>query len=366
MPNSSPRLLAWVVPAVFGLSVGVGCAHQQPAQPKTEINAIQKMRLRLEEVEQTNGRLNVRIEELEDQIFLLQDMTESNRIALRRRGYMRRGTYLTRRGVQARAPGPTPESYSGAPSPYAAPANDGYRDRVARRANRNVTRIPLSRSQQGLPPAPPARPSAQPAAKAEVAPQQEEAVEVVITDEEFREFVGDPRPSSRESSSSRSKERQPQAPVTDEKLATSESLNASKENPSAAPAPSSSKNPLSIYKAALADYRSGSYAQALSGFKAFLKADPNPNYLDNGLYWIGECHYGLSDYQEAIGYFNRVLREQPDGNKVPDAILKMSLAYQRMGQVDRTRDLLEKLTDRFPTSNAGRLGAQKLENLPGE
>lgn len=363
--------LTWMVPTLVGLSVGMGCAHQ-PASPSDDLVRTQQVEMdrRLDEMQQANGRLSVRIEELEDQLFLLQDMTESNRIALRRHGYMQRGTYLTQNDeraeddARARAPGPTPESYSGAPTPYGAPVDDGYQAREAQRANRNIRRIELASPQQNAP----APVVAQPAPEASTH-DDDTMVEVVITDEQFRDFVGDDGRRAAPASSAAPRSGRAQAPVTDEKLGTSQQLAAKAPKNSASSSPGAqkkaAKNSLALYKAALADYQSGSYAQALVGFESFLAADPNPTYIDNGLYWIGECHYGLGDYQQATASFQRVLSEQPDGNKVPDAMLKMSLAYERMNDLARTRELLEKLTDRYPTTNAGRLGAQKLAELPG-
>lgn len=380
-PRSRSPWIAWMVPTLLGLSVGMGCAHQPTSQSSDSSNAQQEATTqRFEEMERTNGRLSVRIEELEDQLFLLQDMTESNRIALRRRGYMQRGTYLTQNSARAdnderaRAPGPTPESYSGSSNPYGAPVDDGYEAREAQRANRDIRRIELPSAQNNTPPPATQQPE-KPAAEATPADDnKDEGVELVITDEQFRNFVGDegrrPAPASSRAPNTASAKGRAQAPVTDEKLGSSDRSAARAPlktgKSSGRTAKKSSKNSLAIYKAALADYRSARYAQALAGFEEFLDSDPNPNYIDNGLYWIGECHYGLGDYQQATVLFKRVLNEQPDGNKVPDAILKMSLAYERMNDLAQTLELLERLTDRYPTTNAGRLGAQKLAELPDD
>ncbi|MFB6371993.1 MAG: tetratricopeptide repeat protein, partial [Bradymonadaceae bacterium] len=100
-----------------------------------------------------------------------------------------------------------------------------------------------------------------------------------------------------------------------------------------------------------------------TGFESFLDGSPRKDYRDNGLYWIGECHFGMGDYKTAIEYFQRLLDEQPEGNKVPDAMLKMALAYRELGMSDQARGLLEKLTRRYPSTNAGRLGKKKLSDL---
>ncbi len=362
-------LRAIVVPAIFGLTLGVGCAHQQSDQKDAGVEQqqhVERLESRLEEVERTNGRLNVRIEELEDQLFLLQDMTESNRIALKRRGYMkRRGGYLQRPEARAEAPAPAPESYYGDGNAY------GDRDQrdSRRRSNRDVTRIPLSAAQGGADDDRRQREErSNEAAERQPAERQaaggdDDGEHVVISEDEFRRFSGESPSKSRKSSrSKKSSNGKAQAPVTNEKLSTSDEASDTKKSDSENAGKKLDK-PLDVYKQALADYRSGDYADALEGFRAFLGSGPNPNYIDNALYWIGECHFGLGDYDEATNYFKRVLREQPDGNKVPDSMLKMSLAFERLGTPERSRELLEKLTERYPTTNAGRLGAQKLAEM---
>ncbi|MFP4597872.1 MAG: tol-pal system protein YbgF [Persicimonas sp.] len=362
-------LRAIVVPAICSLTLGAGCAHQQTDQKDAEVEQqhVERLESRLEEVERINGRLNVRIEELEDQIFLLQDMTESNRIALKRRGYMKkRGGYLQQPEERAEAPAPAPESYYGDGNAYDDRDERGSR----RRSNRDVTRIPLSAAQGGEEDDDGRRSEGSSKADAEEQPAERLVVEgdddgehVVIGEDEFRRFSGEaPSKSRKPSRSKKSSNGKAQAPVTNEKLSTSDKDSDTKKGDSEAAGKKLDK-PLDVYKQALADYRSGDYADALEGFRAFLGSGPNPNYIDNALYWIGECHFGLGDYEKATDYFKRVLREQPDGNKVPDSMLKMSLAFERLGTPERSRELLEKLTDRYPATNAGRLGAQKLAEM---
>jgi TolA-binding protein len=61
-----------------------------------------------------------------------------------------------------------------------------------------------------------------------------------------------------------------------------------------------------------------------------------------------------------VSFFQRVMSEQPDGNKVPDAMLKMSLAYDRVGRGAEATRLLDDLNRQYPATNAGRLASQRL------
>lgn len=332
------------------LASTAGCAHQAQQKSAAQQQQIQSLQARLDEAERTNGRLAVRIEELEDDVFLLQDRVDANRIALQRRGIM---------GPQAQAnnlqkPAPAPETYWGA----SAPAENPYA------TSRPVTRIPLGGGEnrdwqvQGE-----SYVEQIPTSAVEPTPVgPADDSDLVITEKEFNAFEaqhGLSSSASKGSSSSTTGKKVAQPPVTDEKLPTSAELDSGAAAPTPA-APAARKDALGSYKDALAEYRSGEYRAALTSFEAFLAAGPDPDYLDNALYWIGECHFGLGQYDDAVNFFQRVMREQPDGNKVPDAMLKMSLAFDRVGRGDEATRLLEDLNRQYPATNAGRLASQKL------
>lgn len=347
---------------VTTLAAGSGCAHQQQQTISTQQQKIDSLQARLDESERTNGRLTVRVEELEDSVFLLQDRVDANRIALQRKGIMgpraQAGTY--RSSQSQRAPGPSPETHWGdreydANNPYVQDQHP-------------VTRIPLSSTQaddggwkrQPEQTEPHRDETYQDQVPTNSVPTRGDDAELVITEDEFRAFEqqydGGPKPSG---SSKSHKSRSAQPDVTAERLATTSELKGEeKEKPRA---PKTRKSALSMYKDALANYRSGDYASALSGFEAFLASDPQPDYVDNALYWIGECQYGLGHLNDSVTFFQRVLAEQPDGNKVPDAMLKMSLAYDRLGRGSDATRLLEDLTRQYPATNAGKLASQKLQ-----
>jgi tol-pal system protein YbgF len=357
-PQGTRRQTRYAIRAgAIGLAiVASACVPPTADNAKKDAEELVRVQQRLQESERLNGRLMVRIEELEDTVFLLQDRVEAHRIALQRRGYMRTIPADDPK-AQASRSAPPPQTYYGTNQGYA-PSRAGHaaddRGSFASAGHRG-TRIPTEWSHEdpgwsGMTQEP-----------VEVHRQGE----LVITDREYQDFVAkeggaprDPAPAASKSSS-KSKKRKAQPPVTSERLATSDTP-AQPPSESAAPAPRK-KSGLAGYKQALVAYRAGNYADALHGFEGFLAGGPRPDYLDNALYWIGECHFGLGQYDDAVGFFQRVLTEQPEGNKVPDAMLKMSLAYEKVGKNDEATNLLKDLTQQYPATNAGRLGAQRLE-----
>lgn len=327
---------------------------------------------RVEDVERTNARLTVRVEEVERQHLLLQDRVDSNRIALQRRGYLRQENerFVRIPAEQEQRPAPAPESsYRQAEQGDSYQADPTMRQRMDRRG---VRRIPLSDDQSGT--------AAQQQRRDYVAPpahydEEESGEELVLTNEILDERYGTRRSSTSGSSSSTnqrsgaSSRSAPHAPVTDERLPTTAELEGREKDEGASSAATrkgslSQSELLDLYQDSLAQYRAGDYGDALQGFRQFLNAGPRQDYRDNALYWIGECHYGLGSYERSVEYFQKILDELPSAGKVPDAMLKMSLAYDRLGQPQRAVSLLEELVASYPTSNPGRLGKERLEEHP--
>jgi tol-pal system protein YbgF len=398
-------LTRWFLAGTLAV-MGSGCAAQSETI-QNQKEKIDELNSRVKELERTNGRLMTRIDEMEDDVFLLEDRVEAHRLALKRRGRMGSDR---QRGTRIEAPRPSPQTsyrqnnYRGQnQQPQRSQGNRG-RSRQPERdpRGRTVTTIPStsnSSPQRGSQsPEQPSGSSGKTSARnnpsdnsasgnngssgsSDASGDKEKSI--VITAEDFRKFAGKQSSGSQNSSDSAdtgsSANKSPQKRVTEEKLKTTDQLDRSDGStsaPSSNSAASSStpasagnlgkldgKTGLDLYKASLSLYRSGNYAAALRGFQSFMDGSPRRDYQDNGLYWIGECYFGLGRHERSIDYFERVINEQPDGNKVPDAMLKMALAYKELGNRAKTRSLLEKLTNRYPTTNAGRLGKKKLSDL---
>jgi len=418
--------------------VGVACATAP--EPEVSADELESMEHRVEDVERTNGRLTVRVEEMERQMSLVQDRVQSNRIALQRHGYLggRGDRFARAQGGDDEADGsqrpePAPESHYRESDESQTEEDSGYSADPSmdqRIEQRGMRRIPLSDQQSGREHQPQETTEprdlggdTQPEQESVEAPDgdqldydpgsdidsdtdtdsgddgdssQDEQGELVITNESLEQRFGpsttsSTSPSADEGSDDGGDDSQSEAhvPVTSERLPTTDELS---DDPDVEPdvdgeevaeqpvseddeessddagqwADASDDELLELYQDSLAEYRAGDYAEALQGFEQFLAAEPVDEYVDNAMYWIGECHYGLGRYETSVDYFQRILDEVPDGNKVPDAMLKMSLAYEQLGQTERAVDLLEDLIDQYPNSNPGRLGEEQLQEFADE
>jgi tol-pal system protein YbgF len=118
-----------------------------------------------------------------------------------------------------------------------------------------------------------------------------------------------------------------------------------------------------LYKRYYAALRAGDHAQAISGFRGFVKRFPTHDYADNAQYWLGEAYYDQKRYKRAISEFRAVLDNYPRGNKVADALLKMGYCYAALGNEETARDLLTQVTELYPKSGPAKLAARRLVEL---
>lgn len=105
------------------------------------------------------------------------------------------------------------------------------------------------------------------------------------------------------------------------------------------------------------------YRPAISRLREFMKRNPNSELSDNAQYWIGECHYALKEFDQAILEFDQVRRKYPKGDKVPAALLKQGFAFAELGDKLDARLILQELIDRYPLSAEATRAKEKLKSL---
>ena len=105
------------------------------------------------------------------------------------------------------------------------------------------------------------------------------------------------------------------------------------------------------------------YRLAIIRFKEFLKRHSKSNLADNAQYWIGESHYGLREFDQAIIEFDAVRRRYPQGEKVAAALLKQGYAFAELGERVNARLLLQEVIEKFPDSPEAGKAKLRLKSL---
>ena len=126
----------------------------------------------------------------------------------------------------------------------------------------------------------------------------------------------------------------------------------------------SSGDELGDYQLAFNILKSGQYAKAAEAFAVFLQRYPDGQYAANARYWLGESHYVVRDFDQALASFQQVVDQHPDSPKHPDALLKLGFIQLEKGNQPQARKLLEQVRSQFPGTTAAALAEQRLNRLP--
>ncbi len=108
------------------------------------------------------------------------------------------------------------------------------------------------------------------------------------------------------------------------------------------------------YEAAIALVSARQYDRALDALAAFLVKWPDHPYADNAMYWRGECYFAKGDYLRAAEQFEGVVTRFPAGNKAPDALLKLGITQQKLGNPLKAKEYFDRLAQTYPQSSAAR------------
>ncbi|HEY1958635.1 MAG TPA: tol-pal system protein YbgF [Polyangiaceae bacterium] len=108
------------------------------------------------------------------------------------------------------------------------------------------------------------------------------------------------------------------------------------------------------YDAALALVNAKHYTEALDAFAGFLLKYPDHPFVVNAMYWRGECYFAQGDYVRAMEQFEGVVARFPLGGKTPDALLKLGICQQKLGNPQQAQTYFDKLTREWPRSDAAR------------
>ncbi|HIJ95655.1 MAG TPA: tol-pal system protein YbgF [Desulfuromonadales bacterium] len=131
-------------------------------------------------------------------------------------------------------------------------------------------------------------------------------------------------------------------------------------NPAPSQKSSRESGPPPEYLKAFGIYSANNFAEAITAFTAFITHNPQSDYAANALYWIGECHYTLSDLPKARDAFLKVSGAYPTSPKAPDAMLKLGYTLTALKEKEKARGIFESLITAYPSSSAAAKARERL------
>lgn len=122
-------------------------------------------------------------------------------------------------------------------------------------------------------------------------------------------------------------------------------------------------DPRAEYRRYYEALRAGNHSYALTGFRNFVERFPSHEFSDNAQYWIGETFYDQKRFKSALLEFRKVVDNHPDGNKVPDGLLKLGYCYHELGELAKAKQVWQQVVQLYPKSNPATLARTKLSAL---
>jgi tol-pal system protein YbgF len=115
---------------------------------------------------------------------------------------------------------------------------------------------------------------------------------------------------------------------------------------------------------ALARMRATDFAAGAAGLNGLLQRYPTTGYLESAWYWLGNAHYGLREYKEAIAVFKQLVDRAPDHVRAPESLLSIANCYDELKDKDATRKALEQLVKQYPQTEAAQAARDRLLTMP--
>ncbi len=115
---------------------------------------------------------------------------------------------------------------------------------------------------------------------------------------------------------------------------------------------------------AMARMRAADFAGGAAGMIGLLQRHPSTGYRESAWYWLGNAHYGLRQYKEAIASFKLLVDNTPDHLRAPEALLSIANCFTELKDLDTARKTLELVTRQYPQAEAAQAARDRMATLP--
>ncbi|MBD3178829.1 MAG: tetratricopeptide repeat protein [Candidatus Latescibacteria bacterium] len=108
------------------------------------------------------------------------------------------------------------------------------------------------------------------------------------------------------------------------------------------------------------------YRNALEDSRIFLE-EYSGHPLEEKIFFIrGECFMQQEKYFDALKEYSKILKQYPDGEKAPGALLRTAIAYHEIGDRDLAAGVVRRLVRKYPESEEASTAKEKFGDMLGE
>jgi tol-pal system protein YbgF len=111
---------------------------------------------------------------------------------------------------------------------------------------------------------------------------------------------------------------------------------------------------LAIYNLGRQKLEAGQTQRARELFTDFLARFPKDELASNAQYWLGETYYAERKWNDAIGEFQKVLKDYKGSEKVSDSLLKIGMSFQAQNDCKSALLFFEELQQGHRSASAAK------------
>tara|TARA_R110000868_G_scaffold144412_1_gene363579 strand:- start:24195 stop:25109 length:915 start_codon:yes stop_codon:yes gene_type:complete len=116
--------------------------------------------------------------------------------------------------------------------------------------------------------------------------------------------------------------------------------------------PQPAVDPAARYENARAMLLDGDFDGAQDGFESFVQDHPDDARASEAWYWLGETFFVRNNYADAADAYIASLRSKADGERAPDALVRLAASLHGLGQTQNACDTLARFGREFPNASA--------------
>jgi tol-pal system protein YbgF len=111
------------------------------------------------------------------------------------------------------------------------------------------------------------------------------------------------------------------------------------------------------YTAAYNSAKANRFSEAIAAFNQMLVMYPNGKYAGNSYYWLGELYLKLPEpaLEKSRQSFAQVVNQFKDNAHVSEAMFKLGVVYDRLGDKAKALEYLKRVQSEYPGTPGARL-----------
>ena len=118
-----------------------------------------------------------------------------------------------------------------------------------------------------------------------------------------------------------------------------------------------------IHRQMYLDFSRGEFQIALEESEIFLEEYGDHDLTQEVLFIRGECFMEQKKYFDALKEFSRILQDYPSGSRVPASLLRMTLAYEGIGEREIAGGIVRRLIREHPYSEEAAVAEDRFKEL---